>query len=249
MRRLCERLDDGTLPHPSFAIYVEPTCLNVYSAQIGFFIAEVTIQGRSAYFGVPEQGVDALKAVHAILSALWRHDEVIRQKGGHELVGSSFLLVTGIEGGGFIAVPGSCRFSLIRKLRPGEDLDEARHAMEAAIRETRLHPDIQIMINYPAGRDHPVGGVPFETDTSEPKVRRLLDCIRAVTPERGIVEGAPFWSEASFLTARGIPAVYFAPGDIRICHTFEEHVPIQEYREGILALALFLAGEGRNETT
>lgn len=246
MRRYCERLDQGGLARPAFAIYVEPSCLNLYTAQIGFFIAEVTIQGRSAYFGVPEQGVDALKAAHTLLAALWGHDEAIRQQGRHELVGSPFLLVTGIEGGGFIAVPGDCRFSLIRKLRPGEELDGAKHDLEAAMRAASLHPDIQVAIHYPAGRDHPIGGMPFETDRNEPELRRLIDCVRAVTPDRGQIEGAPFWSEASFLTARGIPAVYFAPGDIRICHTFEERVPVQEYREGILALALFLTGEGGN---
>jgi acetylornithine deacetylase len=244
MRRFCEQLDNGTLPHPRFAVYVEPTCLNVYAAQIGFFIADILVQGRSAYFGVPEQGVDALKAAHAILSALWDHDQTIRRAGDHPLVGGSFLLVTGIEGGGFIAVPEGCRVSLIRKLRPGENLDEARLAMEAAIHGAALHPDIRIEIRYPAGRDHPVGGIPFETLPDEPELRRLIGCIQAVAPGRGAIEGAPFWSEASFLTARGIPAVYFAPGDIRICHTFEERVPIREYREGILALALFLAGEG-----
>jgi acetylornithine deacetylase len=244
MRRFCEQLDNGTLPHPRFAVYVEPTCLNVYAAQIGFFIADILVQGRSAYFGVPEQGVDALKAAHAILSALWDHDQTIRRAGDHPLVGGSFLLVTGIEGGGFIAVPEGCRVSLIRKLRPGENLDEARLAMEAAIHGAALHPDIRIEIRYPAGRDHPVGGIPFETLPDEPELRRLIGCIQAVAPGRGAIEGAPFWSEASFLTARGIPAVYFAPGDIRICHTFEERVQIREYREGILALALFLAGEG-----
>jgi acetylornithine deacetylase len=245
MRHLCKDLDAGTLPRPGFAVYVEPSCLNVYAAQIGFFIADITVRGRSAYFGVPEQGIDALKAAHAILSALWAHDEAIRRTGDHPLVGGSFLLATGIEGGGFIAVPETCRISLIRKLRPGEDLDEARLAMEAAIHGAALHPDIRIEIRYPAGRDHPVGGIPFETLPDEPELRRLVGCIQAVAPRRGAIEGAPFWSEASFLTARGIPAVYFAPGDIRICHTFEEQVPIQEYREGILALALFLAGAGR----
>jgi acetylornithine deacetylase/succinyl-diaminopimelate desuccinylase-like protein len=34
-------------------------------AQIGFFIADITITGRSAYFGVPELGKDALRASHA----------------------------------------------------------------------------------------------------------------------------------------------------------------------------------------
>jgi acetylornithine deacetylase len=54
--------------------------------------------------------------------------------------------------------------------------------------------------------------------------------------------GAPFWSEAPFLTRLGIPTVYYAPGDIRICHTLEERVPIEAYRRGILGLAAFLAG-------
>ena len=34
----------------------------------------------------------------------------------------------------------------------------------------------------------------------------------------------------------GVPTVYCAPGDIRICHTLEERVPIDEYRSGILGL-------------
>ena len=193
--------------------------------------------------------MDALKAAHAILSSLWDHNAVLRTTGTHELVGAPFLLLTGVDGGGFIAVPGQCRLSLIRKLRPGEDMDDAKRALEEAIHRPVLHNDIKVSIDYPAGRDHAVGGLPFETDPGEANVRRLIRSIHAVAPERGQVEGAPFWSEASFLTARGIPTVYFAPGDIRICHTFEERVPIQEYRESILALALFLAGEGRNETT
>jgi acetylornithine deacetylase len=43
------------------------------------------------------------------------------------------------------------------------------------------------------------------------------------------------------LTALGIPAVYFAPGDIGICHTLEERVPVDEYLAGIAALAEFMA--------
>jgi acetylornithine deacetylase len=39
-----------------------------------------------------------------------------------------------------------------------------------------------------------------------------------------------------------VPTVYYAPGDIRICHTLEERVSIDEYRRGILGLAAFLAG-------
>jgi acetylornithine deacetylase len=46
----------------------------------------------------------------------------------------------------------------------------------------------------------------------------------------------------SFLTARAIPCVYFAPGDIANAHTTEEHVHVEEFLDGIRALSLFIAG-------
>ena len=223
-------------------IYVEPTTLDIYTAQIGFFICDIEVTGRTAYFGVPEQGVDALKATHAVLSALWAHSADLETRGAHELIGRSFLLVTSIEGGGLIAVPGRCKLSLIRKLRPGEDLSAARLELEAVVRGAVADPDVGISFAYPAGRDHAVGGEAFEIDPRQEGVRLLQEMVRRHRPDRGRIAGAPFWSEGSFLTALGIPAVYFAPGDIGICHTLEERVPIEEYLTGISALAEFIAG-------
>jgi len=242
MRAFAGMIEAGEIAKPDFAIYLEPTQLDVYVAQMGFFIADVAVSGRSAYFGVPQLGVDALKAAHSVLSALWVHSMALEAGPEHALVGRSFLLVTGINGGGYIAVPGACSLSLIRKLRPGESLDEARAALENAVRGAAVDPSISIAIHYPAGRDHEIGGTPTEVDPSLPHVRRLTSCIAASAPQRARALGAPFWSEAPFLTRLGVPTVYFAPGDIRICHTLEERVPIDEYRRGILGLAAFLAG-------
>jgi acetylornithine deacetylase len=242
MRAFAGMIEGGEIAKPDFAIYVEPTQLDVYVAQMGFFIADIIVSGRSAYFGVPEQGVDALKAGHSILSALWAHSEALESGPEHPAIGRSFLLVTGISGGGYIAVPGACRLALIRKLRPGESLDEARAALEKAIHGASVDPAISITIDYPAGRDHEIGGTPTEVDPSSPHVRRLMACAAASAPQRARALGAPFWSEAPFLTRLGVPTVYYAPGDIRICHTLEERVPIDEYRRAILGLAAFLAG-------
>ena len=152
------------MPKPDFAIYVEPTTLDVYSAQMGFFIADIEVTGRTAYFGVPELGADALKAAHAILAALWAHSADLETRGSHPLIGRSFLLVTGIEGGGLIAVPERCRLSLIRKLRPGEDLTAAAAELEAVVRGAVADPDIRVAFSYPAGRDHEIGGTATEID-------------------------------------------------------------------------------------
>ena len=186
------------------------------------------------------ESVDALKATHAILAALWAHSAELEKRGSHPLVGHSFVLVTAIEGGGLIAVPGRCKLSLIRKLRPGEDLDDARRDIEAVVRAATA-PEVDVTITYPAGRDPAIGGMPSAIDPANEAVRLLEVAIQRNRPDRGKIQGAPFWSEASFLTARGIPTVYFAPGDISLCHTSEEHVPIDEYLSGIAALAEFIA--------
>ncbi len=241
IKDLVPALADGSLPRPDFAIYVEPTQLNIYAAQMGFFITEIEVTGRTAYFGRPELGVDALQATHAILAALWAHSTELEGQGSHALIGRSFLLVTAIEGGGLIAVPERCRLSLIRKLRPGEDLAAAALALEAVVKHAVADREVALEFVYPAGRDHPLGGMAAETDPQHGAVRLLAEMARQHRPDRGHILGAPFWSEASFLIGLGIPTVYFGPGDISICHTLEERVPIDDYLSGIAALADFIA--------
>ena len=242
MKAYVEGVRSGAAPRPDIAIYVEPTRLNVYAAQMGFLICDLTINGKSAYFGVPELGLDALKAGHAVLAALWAHSAMLERRTPHPLVGRPFLLITEVKAGGYIAVPGECRISLILKLIPGESLDEAKAALESAARAAPLDPLIHLDFAYPAGRDHPLGGTPMETPIATPFVRLLSEAVRAVRPDRGAIEGAPYWSEAPFLSTQlGVPTVYCAPGDIRNCHTFEERVELAEYFDGVVAFAAFLA--------
>jgi acetylornithine deacetylase len=232
----------GTIPNADFAIYVEPTRLQIFTAQMGFFITDVVLTGRSAYFGMPEKGADALKAGHAVLSALWAHSAALEAEGEHPLIGRGFLLVTSANAGGYIAVPERFTLSLIRKLRPGEDLGAARDALDAVIRGAVADPEIAVEIVYPAARDHEVGGLPFEIDPALAPVGLLQRSVAAAMPGRGDVEGAPFWSEGSFTVRQlGIPTVYCAPGDISNCHTFQERVPVAEYLAGVEAFAAFMA--------
>lgn len=236
------RIAAGELPRPDFVVYTEPTRLAVYPAQIGFFIADITITGKSAYFGVPELGRDALKASHKVMSALWSHSDEVSARAEHALVGKGFLLITTLNGGGFIAVPERCTLSLIRKLLPGESLDAAARELEEVIRGAVTDPDIAVEIAYPAGRDHALGGTAAEIDLDHPALTLLQDSVAKAMPGRGGAEGAPFWSETPFfVNGLGIPAVYCAPGDIRNCHTFEERVSVEEYLAGVVAFAGFIA--------
>jgi acetylornithine deacetylase len=232
----------GDLPKPDMAIYVEPTMLDIYVAHMGFFLCDVRVVGKSAYFGVPELGVDALKGAHAVLKALWAYSAELATGDSHPLVGAGFVLPTGIQGGGYIAVPGECTISLIAKIPPGRSLDEVRDGLEAAARSALTDSGITLQFVYPTYRDHPIGGQPFESGLDEARLQRFASVVRAIRPDRGKIDTAPYWSELPILSALGVPGVYFAPGDIRICHTAEENVGLQDYYDGILALALFLSG-------
>jgi acetylornithine deacetylase len=232
----------GAVPRPNMAIYVEPTMLDIYIAHMGFILCDIRVVGKSAYFGVPELGVDALKGAHAVLEALWRYSAELSASTKHALVGSGFVLPTGIQGGGSIAVPGECTISLIAKVPPGVRLDDVRAGLETAARAASIDSRIELQFFYPAPRDHPIGGEPFESGIDEARLERLISAVRAVRPERGNVEAAPYWSELPIFAGLGVPGVYFAPGDIRICHTTEENVSLQDYYDSIVALAAFLSG-------
>lgn len=226
---------------PDFAVYVEPTQLQVFPAQMGFFIADISIKGKTAYFGVPEQGIDALKASHQVMHEIWTLSDQMGRAAHHELVGDAFILITKIEGGGYIAVPGDCKLSLICKVLPGQSLDEAVAALEAAISRGIADTGCSFEILYPAGRDHKFGGSPTDIDRSNPAIDQLSQALDSAMPDRGVINGAPYWSEAPFLIDRlGCPTVYCAPGNIANCHTLEERVSINEYLAGITAFAEFI---------
>lgn len=231
----------GLDPLPEFAIYTEPTTCAVYTAQMGFLIADLAVLGESAYFGRPELGNDALKAGTVLLEGLWAHSEELRQQPAHDLLGEAFLLVTSVRSGGNIAVPGRFDASLIRKILPGEDLDDAAAAIRAVAESVASRCGVEIDVTFSAPRDHQIGGTPNETPRDHPGVTALCDAIAQQTQTTARIEGAPYWSETSFLRELGIPAVYFSPGDISCCHTPFERLDIDELVAATRALARFIS--------
>jgi len=226
---------------PDFAIYVEPTQLQVFPAQMGFFIADIEIQGKSAYFGVPEQGIDALKAGHKVLSEIWKLSDEMAKSASHALVGNAFILVTEITGGGYIAVPGQCKLSLICKVLPGQSLDDAVLGLENSIKLGLEGTGCTSNVEYPAGRDHKFGGSPTDIAADLTPIKLLSEILDKKTELSGNINGAPYWSEAPFIIERlQCPTVYCAPGNIANCHTLEERISIKEYIAGILAMAEFI---------
>lgn len=241
MRAAVKELLEGSGSPPDFAIYTEPTTGAIYTAQMGFLIADITLVGKSAYFGRPELGVDALKAGHALLGALWDHNETLSTGEAHHLLGERFLLVTTVGSGGNIAVPGKFELSLIQKFLPGDDLDAAATALREITAGVAEEHGVCSEVVFSAPRDHSVGGTPDEISADHPGVLKLAGAIEATGGRQARIEGAPYWSEKPMLRSAGIPGVYFAAGDIATCHTPFERLPIEDFVSLTRALAYFVA--------
>ena len=199
------------------------------------------LTGKSAYFGRPELGIDALHAGPDLLTALWTHSEQLRDIPAHELIGQANLLVTEVRSGGNIAVPGLFNLSLRRKILPSENMDEAADAIREITSGIGRKHRVAAEVTFSAPRDHAVGGTPDEIATDHPGVVSLARSISTITAEEARIEAAPIWSEKPFLAALGVPGVYCAPGDISHCHTPFERLDIKELVSATRVLTHFVA--------
>jgi acetylornithine deacetylase len=227
--------------NPTLAVYLEPTELNIYTAQMGFQIVEIEIIGKTSYFGKPELGIDALKIGHQILAKLWEHDDAIKLELAHDLIGTSSLLVTSVNAGGLIAVPGTCHISLIRKVLPGESMEKSGQDLLAVIQSVKVVEGSEVNVTFSASRDHKFGGTPFECNITQ-ELTKLQEIVNSYHSEISLFEGAPYWSEAPLIArALEIDCVYWAAGDISNCHTPEEHIDKNDYFAAVKSLAEYLS--------
>jgi len=75
---------------------------------------------------------------------------------------------------------------------------------------------------------------------THPVVRALTASLQRAG-ERAPVEGLPCWTDAALLTAAGIPAICFGPGDIGLAHSAEEYVDMGEIERATGVLSGFVS--------
>jgi acetylornithine deacetylase len=217
-------LDAGITAHA--AIVTEPTRLTIAPAHRGFAWCDVVVHGRAAHGSRYELGVDAVAHAGLLLAELHAHDATTLRAKQHPLLGSASMHAGTIHGGnGISTYPERCEFSLERRTLPGERgasfLDEVR---EAAARVKARVP------NFHA--EFKLGLVQEPNDVAVD--HRIVQALGAAAKDAGVsapIAGLSCWTDAALLTAKGIPAVCFGPGDIALAHAAEEYVPVAEIEQ------------------
>jgi len=212
------------------AVVSEPTEMKMIVASKGCLRWRIIVRGKAAHSSKPHLGVNAIEHMARLVCLLQDHSGHLEQV-KHPLVGSPTLNIGMIQGGTQVnIVPAACWIEVDRRLVPGEDPDKVLNEYGELFSGFRVsHPGSEVEMEPRALRD-----VPLET----PADSAVVSCAAQVLKEMGLDSssyGVPFGSDASKLSAVGIPSIILGPGSIEQAHTADEFVDTEQVEKAFVA--------------
>ncbi len=215
------------------AVVCEPTSLKVGTRHRGILALDVTRRGAGGH----SSGADRMPAPVADLARVavavddWaRAQRTVGPKGFEGMCVNVARLAGGVA---FNVVPDSATLSISLRPSPGVDMraleQELRELMARALpAEAAGHAETRTMLAKP------------EFATSDLAAYRPLlgDALCAAPVDMA------FWTEAAVLSAAGIDAVVFGPGNIAQAHAPDEWVPIDELERARATFVRMFHGRG-----
>ncbi len=226
--------------HATGAIITEPTRMAICPAHKGFVWFDVEVQGKAAHGSRPDIGVDAIAHTGLLLAAIVAHQRDVLSARSHPLLGHASMHASTIAGGtGWSTYPDNCHLQLERRTVPGETATDVHRELSALCESVAaLHPDFRASIAQHTEQP------PNDVSADATVVVALQHALGARhLPAR--IEGLSCWTDAALLTAAGIPAVCFGPGDIARAHAAEEWIDEREIIAAADVLESVCSGWGR----
>jgi acetylornithine deacetylase len=217
------------------AIVTEPTALELCIAHKGFSWHEITTTGRAAHGSRPDLGIDGIAHMGRVLNRLESLQAELSQRAPHALLGHGSLHASLISGGQELSsYPDSCTVEIERRTLPHETSETVEAEFNAILKDLASE-DRQFQAQHRTTLVRPPFSVPEDT----PIVQTLREQATRVLGRPPATIGAPFWMDAAFFAAAGIPTVNIGP-DGAGAHSIEEWVDldsVEKCRE-ILALTV-----------
>jgi acetylornithine deacetylase len=230
------------------AVIPEPSRLDIVVAHAGAITFRLTVPGRAAHASQRREGVSALDKLFVLTRAL-EADEASRNAAETDplmtALGLPYPTIIGIVEGGEWASTVLDRVVAYGRygVRLGQSPADAERDLRAAVAAAGAAEDIL--------RDHPVtveitGGrfgstrVPSDHALSV----GLAAVAERVTGRRPELLGEPYGADMQmFVNHGGTPCVIYGPGDVRVAHSADEHVPLDEVETCARVLAAWVRSE------
>ena len=230
------------------AIIPEPSALDIVVAHAGAITFRLTVPGRAAHASQRREGVSALDKLFVLARAL-EADEARRNAAETDplmtALGLPYPTIIGIVSGGDWASTVLDRVTADGRygVRLGQTAREAEDDLMAAIAAACAADDFL--------RDHPatveITGGRFgsaRVPSDHPLPVGLAEVAETVTGRRPAMLGEPYGADMQmFVNVGGTPCVIFGPGDVKVAHSADESVPIDEVETCARVLAAWVRRE------
>jgi acetylornithine deacetylase len=225
------------------AIIMEPTGLAIGVAQAGCLGFRVSVPGLPAHGCMRSEGVSAVEKFRVIHDALLALEAKRNQSVDDALFADNQLPIPlsigRVNAGDWAStVPASLTCEGRYGVALGEDLAEARAAFERVVAEA-CKGDLWLS-SHPAEVEWWGGRfASARTPIDHPIVAAVRDALAGAGGPAAVVCGVTYGSDLRLLINDGaIPAVLFGPGDVRVAHQIDEHVPVDQLVTAARTLAL-----------
>jgi acetylornithine deacetylase len=230
------------------AIITEPSRLDIVVAHAGALTFRLTVPGRAAHASQRREGVSALDKLFVLTRAL-EADETRRNQTETDplmtALGLPYPTIIGIVAGGEWASTVLDR--VVAYGRYGVRLGQSPAAAEADLRAAIADASA----GDPFLRDHPatveITGGRFGSGrvrSDDPLPLGLAATVEATTGRRPELLGEPYGADMQMFINHGdTPCVIFGPGDVRVAHSADEHVSIDEVERCARVLAAWVLRE------
>lgn len=211
-----------------FAIIGEPTDCDIVYTTKGNLWVNLHTAGVAVHSSAPHMGENAIVKMARVIEAL---DSIFRPevedvKFAHPVLGTSTTSIGIVRGGSRTnIVPDQCELQIDMRLTPALHAYGAEKLLRESLAEAGLADDVSL--------DILMGSAPMDNDPDNAFITRLA------AGKRKLV-GAPWFCDAAFLAAVGIPAVAAGPGNIAQAHTKDEYIGIADLEEGVRFYREFL---------
>ncbi len=215
------------------AIILEPTRMALCPMGAGALSFRIHVRGRAAHGAMRLEGVSAVEKFYAVMDAV-RELERQRHASFHHPYFLAGELVAPISIGKIQAGdwPSTVPETLVAEGRfgvlPGEDVAEARLHFENAV--AGVGRTDEWFEQYPPEIEWFEGQFePGETPPEAPIISRLASSHADVSGRETRIHGVPYGSDLRLFTKHGgMHAVLYGPGDVRVAHSLNEFVPLDE---------------------
>lgn len=220
------------LPKARYAIIGEPTGMRPIHAHKGVMMETIRLQGRSGHSSDPSLGINAMEAMHDVISELLRYRSELQQRYQNPLfqIDKPTMNLGCIHGGDNPnRICGHCELEFDIRLLPGMEAEQLRLEIDQRLRPLaeRWRVGFEFTPLFPGA---PAFLCP--TDTDLVKTAERLTGHSAAT--------VAFGTEAPFFQNMGIDTIVLGPGDIDQAHQPDEYLALNRIQPCIDVLRRFI---------